>query len=260
MKSMPVYRFSLPNQYNLILFLQVRYTKYLMWWYPTACTLYTNHFSKMLFEPARFRLCCRSFKQRSCCRLSISCGIRRLTTSAHWPSVTWWVANPEIKDRCQRFIPRRRDSECECEPQPFWCHPYPSPQFISVLEPKPRSVESLRVQHQLKVLNGERNPFRIPWHTSNLDLLGMKTRWRICPLAWRELARAHKTNSDLGVDSCGSVPCATMWSGEKTLLYRIYGWESWDSLFLKTSSSSHTSQVVELNKWPWKHQTSKSRS
>ena len=50
--------------------------------------MYTNHFSKMLFETARFRLCCRSFKQRSCCRLSISCGIRRLTdkcTDRHWP-------------------------------------------------------------------------------------------------------------------------------------------------------------------------------
>lgn len=141
-------------------------------------SMYTNHFCKMLSETARFRLCCRSFKQRSCCRLSISCGIRRLTISAHWPSVTWQGCN----SRNQGQVPGRTQN-ANANHSHFGVtptHPLNSHQSLS------QSLGHWSGYEFNINLNGERNPFRIPWHTSNLDLLGYEnkeTRWRIYPQA-----------------------------------------------------------------------------
>lgn len=151
--------------------------------------MYTNHFSKMLFETARFRLCCRSFKQRSCCRLSISCGIRRLTdkcTDRHWPDgLQLKKSRTGASDSSQAGGTLRLQNyqNANANHSHFGVtptHPLNSHQSLS------QSLGHWSGYEFNINLHGERNPFRIPWHTSNLDLLGYEnkeTRWRIYPQA-----------------------------------------------------------------------------
>lgn len=186
MKSMPVYRFSLPNQYNLILVLQVRYTKYLMWWYPTACTPIT--FLRCFLKRPGFASAAAHSNSVLAVVSPFPVESDGWLTSAHWPSLTGLQikksrTGASDSSPAGRTLRLQNYQNANANHSHFGVtptHPLSSHQSLS------QSLGHWSGYEFNINLKGERNPFRIPWHTSNLDLLGYEnkeTRWQIYPQA-----------------------------------------------------------------------------